>query len=865
MVKTGKSMSILLLILFSVLTIPFHSLQAADKGGVVSGKLVDAETGESVIGAAVQVDGTTIGCTSDIDGNFIIRNVPVGQQTLIVQCIGYAKTRIEELKIVKGESTEINLSLTRKVLDAGIIVEVTAEALQNNEASLLRERQLSNVVSDAISAEAISRSGSGDAASAIKKVTGVSVVGGKYVFVRGLGDRYVNTKLNGSALPSADPEKQAFPMDMIPAGLLDKIVVKKAFTPDMSADFAGGSVNIGTKELPGRRVLEFSSSLGYNSQVNLNNDFLTYSGGNPSFLWLGDDQAHRELPGLISDLSIEIPTPNAARRDSTKALFLDEVSKAFSDEMAPSRHQAPLDQSYKLSYGDVYSVWDRNLSLIASLSYKRSFSYYENGTVARWDRAAANVMDDQLNLSDTQGKDEVLWGGMVNLRLPLSTRNKLVLDYMYTRSSEDESRYMVGRFDEALAEESMWETRVLRFVERGTGSLQLSGEHKLGAQDNSMQLDWHISGADVSQDEPDLRYFSNDYRELIFGDFVDTTYNIQRNQYRIPTRIWRGLTESNREGMVNFSVPFRQWSGRPAKVKLGSGFMRKKRDFWERRFQIERDQGSLYWGDVNAYVADSSMGIKEVRNGQYIFNNYIFENDDANSAYNSWQEIASAYLMVELPLLERLQAVTGARYERTLMQTTGADRTGSISEKDLLPALGLVYKLTDRINLRASYGKTLARPSLREFAPFSSSSYSQGYLFVGNTELRRSLIDNYDLRFEIFPRTGELAAVSFFVREFEDPIEQAMYNSNNWVQFQNTDKASMYGAEFELRRRLDLLPGEFRNLYFSGNLTLLHTEVRIPALDLAVRRFYDPEAPDTRAMQGQPEYMLNTNLEYSNA
>jgi outer membrane receptor protein involved in Fe transport len=832
--KTGKSMSLLLLILLSALATASLPLQAAGKGGVVSGKLVDAETGEAVIGAAIQVEGTTIGNTSDIDGNFIIRNVSVGTHSIIVQCIGYAQTRIQDVQISAKEAIELNLSLSREVLEAGFVVEVTAEALQNNEASLLRERRLSNVISDAISAEAISRSGSSDAASAIKKVTGVSVVGDKHVYVRGLGDRYVSTNLNGSALPSVDPDKQSFPIDMIPASLLDKIVVEKTFTPDKPANFAGGSVNFATKELPGKRVLQFSSSQGYNSQATWNDNFLTHTGGDHD--WLGSDDGSRALPAIVYGSQAEVPPLTIARRDSAQALYLDEISKAFSDEMSPTRRRAPQDQSYKLSYGDVFSLWDRAVSLISSVSYKRSYSFYEEGTVARWDRAAADVMDDQLALADSRSVEEILWGGMLNLRIPLATKHKLVFDYMYSRNAEDESRnaedesrYLIGHFDEALSEEQTFETRVLRYIERSSGTLQLSGKHKFGESGQAFQMDWRLSGSNVNQSEPDFRFFSNNYR------------------------------------VIEFTLPFRQWSDQQAKLKLGTAFLRKNRDFLERRFEIWWDQSKRYGGDPDVFVADANMGIKEIRNGQYIFNNYMYENVAAGTAYDSWQEVAAAYLMTDLPLTRSLSAVTGVRYERTLMHTRGEQREGEISANDFLPSIGLTYRLGETTNLRASYGKTLARPSLREFAPFASFSYANGYLLHGNPELEPTMIDNYDLRFEIFPRPNELAAVSLFYRYFKNPIEQAMLNGNGWVQFENVDRAKMFGVELEVRKNLDLLPGQLANLNVGANLTLIKTEVRIPEIDLHVRRAYDPDASDTRAMQGQPEYVVNANLDYINS
>ncbi len=229
------------------LSISFQ-LKAQDTG-TLSGTVVDAESGETLIGVNIVIEGTTIGTSTDLDGRYSIRDIEAGTYTIIASYVSFQRQTITGVEINAGEVTTLDLTLQPETEELEDVV-VTAGAILNNEAGLLRQRQKSIAFSDAISAESISRSGAGDAASAMSKVTGATVVGGKYVHVRGLGGRYSSTHMNGIELPSSDPNKKSFQMDLIPSNLLDNIVTLKTFTPDKPGNFSGGIVDIGTKSFP---------------------------------------------------------------------------------------------------------------------------------------------------------------------------------------------------------------------------------------------------------------------------------------------------------------------------------------------------------------------------------------------------------------------------------------------------------------------------------------------------------------------------------------------------------------------------------------------------------------------------------------
>jgi outer membrane receptor protein involved in Fe transport len=831
----------------------------ADKLQIV-GKIVDGKTGEPIVGAAIQLADTSIGALTDIDGNYVIRKTPEGVYDLIVRCVGYSKLRVEGVIPREGDDARYDLVLQQETIKTGIIVTVKAEAVKNTEAALLKERQFSIAVSDAISTEAISRSGSGDAAAALKKVTGATVVGGKYVYVRGMGDRYTNTRLNNSTLPSPAADKQIAPMDIFPSELLDNVVIEKTFTPDKPANFAGGSVNLSTREMSGDQILlKFSSSMGYNTQATFNSDFLTYSGGTRD--WIGVDDGTRGMPKIFENPDIDIPNPvGKAKRDRDEALLLDEMARSFNSNMYPVDGYAPMNQKYSLAYGNVLPVFGMDASVLASLSYSRSFKFYDNGVVARWDLASQDVMDVHQYLADQKSTDEVLWGTMINTKFPLGNKHKVGVNYIYTRNAESQARYLEGPFQEAFSPPTDFQTRVLKYTSRDVGSLQFTGDHKFSTG-RAVNLDWKFSITNTSEDEPDFRTFSNSRRSVGDGD---TVWTIQSNQNPFPNRIYRELDEKNREVAANFSVPFNQWSGLPSKFKLGSGFLRKTRENSEREFKFQFGPIEPEFESAEDVFNPDYFGLLNSSGTYYWFGNWYDETTRPGQSYEGEQEIFSLYSMVELPLLEKFTLVAGARYEKTLMHVESVDTSGTIHDSDVLPSVNFICRLHDNMNLRLSYGRTLARPTFREFAKLSTYEYATGYIVSGNPQLKGSLIDNYDFRWEFFERPGELWAFSLFYKTIKDPIELGKVSVNNNIKFVNVEDGKVYGAEFEIRKKLDQIHDLLTYFQVGSNLTLVKSEVQIPEIELNTIRNTRPDADNHRPLEGQSPYTLNVDVAYVN-
>lgn len=839
----------------------FFSTNLLAQSGKITGTVIDTETGEPVIGCNILIEGTSMGAAADINGSYVINNVPAGTYSLRFSSIGYAKSTVTEVEVKENELTKIDILLQVESFETEEVV-VTAKLLENNEASLLVKRQKSSSISDAISAEAISRSGSSNAADAMTKVTGASVVGGKYVYIRGLGDRYSSTQLNGTELPSADPDKKSFNLDLFPSSLLDNLVTIKSFTPDKSGSFTGGLVDVTTKNYPEKLTIDFSASGSYNTATG-NNEFLTYSGGNKD--WLGFDDGARSIPSALTDPSIAIPSPNAARRDREQALELDRLTKSFNPEMAPSRSAAPVNSSYSFSAGDQINLLGSPLGYTASLSYSRNYNFYDDGQVGRWQLSGnandAENLNNYMLLNDVKASDEVLWGGLINLAYKPAGNHDISFRYLYTQSGESTSRYQAGEWSDQLGSTPVYETRSLLYTERNLQTYQFGGEHFFEDLLGST-IDWTASFSNTKQDEPDLRFFSNDY--VYDEDNEEYYYSINKNSYNEPTRFFRNLNEENQNFKLNVSVPFKQWNGFQSKLKLGGGITKVNRDFRERRFELRRSTAN-YTGDPADYFTNQT-GIVDSTNGRYLFGTYLFDASTLRSNYDGSQNINAIYAMLELPVFGNLKLIGGARYETTEMEVTSHDTTSpaaSLDDKDILPAASLIYQLSDNMNLRFSYGKTIARPSFRELAPFRSFEFLGDFIFSGNADLERTLVDNFDIRWEWFTRPGELYAVSFFYKDFTNPIERAFNPTTELVSYQNVSRGFTYGAEFEIRKRLDIIGDLFSNFFVNANFSFVKSQVDIPddEYDILIKP-NDPNAEKNRPLFGQSPYIVNLELAY---
>ena len=709
---------------------------------------------------------------------------------------------------------------------------------------------------DGISYEQISKLGDATAAQALKRVTGVSVRDDKYVYVRGLGSRYTEITLNETNIPALDPEKNTVQMDMFPSNIIENIEVHKTFTPDMPGESTGGQVNVVTKDFPTKFTLQLSSSFGFNPQVYLNDNFLNYPGGDKD--WLGFDDGTRDIPQRAQTALDRMLKQDLGQIVQGQFTIdeLNTISNSFSNTMAPRESQSFLDHSHKFSMGNQVELLGNALGYNVALSYSRNFSYYDNGTFAIYEES--NTPSPLKTMEDERGREKVNLVGLLNLNYKLSNNNKVGFRFLKSQAGTKNARYQDGYF----YYENMHNTdRVLGYLERSFDSYQLHGKHVLPSL-NKMVINWMGAYTNMTQEEPDLRFFENLY-EMNNGD--PTNYMLKTNT--TPARFYRDMSEYNIHNKLDIELPVNIF-GSDSKFKFGGEYSYKFRNLNNTRFALTYNMTDFPLGDpeyyLNNYIIKSSRPL-----GYYYTNDH---NNDLNNSYRAEEEVFAAYGMLDLNFSENWRMVAGARIENSYINTenkvneeASTYKSGELEETDILPSLNVKYTVQEDMNLRLALSRTLARPIFKEIGT-SYYDYKSGFYVYGNPDLKRALIDNLDLRWEYFFDRGEKLAVSTFYKSFQNPIEQKLLveTQNYEIVYVNSKDAYLYGAELEFRKNLgfvDLLS----NFYLGGNITYVKSAVQIPKDVLEDIRVGDPDREDTRPMLGQAPYIVNAYLNYENS
>lgn len=838
------------------------SAQSASPAGVLAGRVVSTANGLPVIGVTLTIAGRS--AETDLNGAFRIEGIPAGEHSLAVDKTGFQRQSVTGVAVSAGEIAKLDLTVSPVTADAPITMAafgISAEVVRSSGVGLLVERQRAIAVSDSIGSDQMSRLGFSDAAQAMKAVTGASVVDGKYVYIRGLGDRYSSTSLNGAEVPSADPDRRAVQMDLFPAELIDAIVTSKTFTPDRPGNFSGGNVDVRTKTMPDARTLAVSFGTSFNSQTT-GKSFLTYAGGTD---WLGRDEGARQIPG-------ELQAKTIPARGAASDAEIGRLSRLFSPTMAPTKTDAPWNRKGSITYGDRYEIGGQKIGVIAALTYSREFTSYSGGKIGRNERQGINSpqLSSTVALDDARSAEEIAAGATGKISWQPNPAHEISLNGLINTTSEDVARLQSGLYiaGGGLDNDQTYTTRTLKFTERSLRSGQLTGRHVFPAW-HDLKLEWTASSGTNTQDEPDTRFFNNSSR-VIGGQ---TFYEWQSSGLVNPARYYRELEETRKDFGADLTLPFIDGAGREFKFKGGFAVARVERTFRERQY-LYRSLGRRFDGNDQTFFLPQFVGNVDPTTGRFIGDTLFIQDTSApRNNYDASMDVDGTYLMAEVPVTKKLRAIGGARIETTDILVTSGDptrRKGILDLRDTLPSLNLVYELRPKMNLRAAFGRTLARPNFRELAPYETFEFVGDFVYIGNPDLKRTLIDNYDLRWEWFTGPGRIVAVSAFLKEMKNPIEKAIFAptgviiNQGEIQYQNPEKGRVYGAEFEMRQKLGGLWSALENFTFGLNLTAVESSVDVSPGELKVARLYEPGASDTRPLAGQSNHLVNGDLSYSN-
>ncbi len=886
------------LVLFAIAYFVGLSSIYAQQKGTIKGKIIDKDNGETLIGVGVLVQGTTKGTQSDIDGNYMI-SLESGNYTIMAQYVGYNNFKIENIEVKAGQSIEMDFIMIPQSIQMEEVV-VEAKQVTNTDASLLSIQRKSYAVQDGISAQQIGKTGSSNAAESVKQITGASVEDGKYVVMRGLGDRYSTSQLNGVTMASSDPYRNSASMDLIPASMLDNIVTEKTFTPDKPGSFTGGNVNITTKSLPDKFNMTISQKFGYNSQTTTRSDFETYKGGKTD--WLGYDDGTRKMPAIFQDetkrKNLEDASPLVVENPKNKLHTADkreayDASKQFSNQFVPDSRVAPMNKSTNFSIGNRYNLGRDAVGFTLGLNYNRDFFNYKNGIQAIYQNTGNENLFEYRNVRESKSVENAQVGGLLGIGYKLGSNHTFGANFIYTNDAEKTVRTQVGSYIGQVSDSrAIFMSDALEYQQRELRSGQLNGKHVLPLKIRP-EIEWTVGQSQSTQNEPDIRYFQRhkvrDPQFEVFtvdpeteeesSKFVDTTlYNMSNAEYKFPQHFYRKLQDVQRQYKIDITVPFKENSGN--KIKVGGSLSDKSRNFEEYNFLMSYPQPpekylySLYEGRNSQFFDQKNFGIVDTlynasgNVSQYVLGNSYLNQVNKKNFYTGKERIAAAYLMAVYSLTKRLKIVGGARLETTDLVATSKDETvkeGKIKLVDVLPSLNLIYALTEKMNLRAAGTKTIARPNLREISPFAQFDTKTGMFILGNPNLKRTSITNLDFRWEYFPSPGELFAFSAYYKHFDDPIIRRFRPEATIpeIEWNNVDYGKVYGLEFEARKSLSIITRYLKRFTVSTNYTIIRSEQPLFPTEVANAKAIDPNySLPKRTFQGQAPYIFNAGLSY---
>ena len=817
--------------------------------GNIVGTVID-DDGLPVIGAFVVVNGTEgKGTATDLDGNFSITNLSKGTYSITISYISMQSKKIENILV--GETTS-DLG-TIKLNNEGVLMDeivVTASAIKNTENAVqtIQRKSLSTI--DGISSQVFSISGDSDAASAMKRVTGVSVQDGKYVFVRGLGGRYSMTVLNGLSIPGLDPDKNSVELDIFPSSIIDNIIVYKSFTPDLPGSFTGGLVDIQTKDFPLSLKMNLSMGIGYSPQTSFNAKFIDHKGSSTDFL--GFDNGLRDIPDMIKNSQDKLQTAYAF----TNPAEANTLVKSFNNIVEAEESVKPMDYNITYSVGNQINLFNRQLGFIAGLSYKRNYSYYDNGLTGRYFfvEEGSDTLKKQRIYDESKGSDDVLLGAIMSASYKLNNLNKIGLTFLHNNSGSKVTRTQSGyRFDENIG----YSESLLSYQQRNFNTIQLMGNHLFG-EDQKHKFDWSGSFSLTNMSQPDLRFFNNAYVDQ--GDVIK--YSIQPSIGLIPTRYWRDMSEKTSSNKIDYVYTFRNWTNNKANFKTGTSFDWKNRYFNENIFQFQ-SLSNEFDGNFSNYFSDNNLISPSNPNG-------VFVTDGSNpkNTYNAMSSVLGSYAMIELPLINRLKTVAGVRMEKAEIRFTNDSYNNSklLNDIDFLPAIGFIFEaVPDKMNFRLNYNRTLARPVFREIADVAFYEFLNNSFLLGNAELKRTLVDNFDFRWEYFMKPGEKITLSAFFKDFKNPIEltnNPEAKNGEWI-YKNVSHATVIGFELDFMKKLDFITF-LKDFSIGGNASIASSKASIDPNELANIKYHDPYALDTRQLYGQSPYLINAFIAYQN-
>jgi len=821
--------------LLSALLLCFLPLFLTAQTGSISGKIIDAKLAEALIGASIRLEAGG-GAVTDLDGFFTIRNVTPGVHKISINYTGYQTKNVSDIVVKAGETVTVDVALEEPSIGTTISeVVIVAKAGRESMSALTILQKTSPTIGDGISAESIKRTPDRTTSDVIRRVSGASIQDNKFAIIRGLSDRYNVALLNGALLSSTEPDRKAFSFDLFPSSMLDNLVVVKTASADLPGEFAGGAILLNTRDIPEQSYLSVSVSGGINN-VTTFQPYLSGMGSKTD--WLGLDNGHRALPEGF-------PTPTefigATRADKVR------FSQLFENDWAITEgSSARPNMGFQIAGGLV-----NDLSAKAQLGTTFAVSYSNNNRLQDADRYDFDTQSQLFDYNDKQFRNNVLWGALFNTALKINNLHKISLQGTYSTNTDNS---ITARDGQDLEQQRFIRATAIEYTENHLLTTRLSGEHSLS--ESGIRLNWGGGYNRSSRDVPSLRrmFYSKNFdadENEPFRAFVP----IQADPFR-SGRFYSDLSEDVLNGNLDFTVPF-VLAGRKHSVKMGGLYQQKDRLFDARVMGWTRRTAGFNGALLNL-PQDQIFALENIADNGFVMGEITNKSD----AYDANSQLSAGFLMFDNKIGEKLRASWGLRVENFKQKVNTFDYSQNpvnvdLSSTDWLPSANLTYAFNDKNQLRIAASQTVTRPEFRELSPFAFYDFYLNAGIVGNPSLTRGQIQNFDIRYEMYPGQNQLFSVSLFYKKFTNPIEftfSSLGAGTRTFTYQNVAGAKNYGAELELRKNLAFINDRLENLTFFTNAAFIRSTI-----DLSNAEVYDT----TRALQGQSPYIINAGLTYN--
>ncbi len=815
--------------------------------GTLAGKVLDIESNLPVDNARIYLRGTDAQTLTGADGGFSIE-LEAGEYSLSVIHPDYSTQTVDNIKVKPKEETFIKIEMSPSAVELEEYT-VTAPRIEGSNVELTEERRQSTDLIDVIGAERMSKSGDSNAAAALQRVTGLTVLGGRYVYVRGMGERYSSSLLNDSTLPSPEPERRVVPLDIFPAEVIESVVIQKTYSPDLPASFGGGAVKIRTRGMPEKLMGTVSVSIGYNDRTSSKQGY-GYEGGGLD--WLGIDDGTRELPDRVekaSDDQLLLPRDAFSERGYTEE-ELEEFGEAMPNVWTAEKMATPMNYGFSANVGNKYLLWENPAGFLFAITYDNSWQRYQKEK-----NIYVTGKEGELALRHSYEFDtlthHVVLGGIFDTSVEFSENHRIQSTSLLIRTTEDMARVYRGWNSDAGTDIRV--TR-LRWVEQMLASEQLSGNHVFPSL-YDLRLDWSYTYSLATRYEPNRRETRYDYNEK-----SNTWFLSDRPEGN--SMLYSDLEDNNHDVSFKLTLPFNVWNGLTAKAHAGGNVVRREREVDTRRFKFQHHGPASHNRDILSQPADDIFSPPNIGPKGFQFEEITRATDN----YTANQDIDAVYVSIDLPLTDTLELSGGARQEYSyqtvetfkLFSPEDDPVVSELETDDILPALSLTWRFRDDMLLRGAYSQTVNRPDFRELSPATFNDVVGGREISGNPELQRALITHYDLRWEWYPDTDRHLSLGVFYKDFEDPIEAVIVPSTNpALTYQNAPGAYTLGGEIEFRNHFGFIDPLLMDLYLAGNFAYIESRV-----DLGEGG--GVATSEERPLQGQSPYVVNLTLGYDN-